>query len=66
MSDPGFDFSPSESGLTRFPPNVEQIRVEREAVRTWLVVRRNDTTLRFPLTEADCQHLANLLTQASA
>jgi hypothetical protein len=54
-------FKHAETGMTRFPPNVEQIRVERESLRTWLIVRRNDTTLKFPLTEDDCEHLAALL-----
>ena len=60
MSD-RWEFSHAESGMTRFPPNVEQISVEREATRTWLVARRNDVVLRFPLTEEDCRHLARLL-----
>lgn len=54
-------FSHGEKGITRFPPNVEQITVERESVFTWLVARRNDVTLRFPLTDDDCRHLASLL-----
>lgn len=58
-----FEFSHAEMGMTRFPPNVEQITVERESACTWLVVRRNDTTLRFPLNAADCRHLAALLKQ---
>ena len=56
---PTFEYG--ETGLTRFPPNVEQITVERERSRTWLIVRRNDVELRFPLEAADCQHLAALL-----
>jgi hypothetical protein len=63
MPDDPLKFSHAESGLTRFPLNVEQISVEREATRTWLVARRNDVVLRFPLREEDCQHLADLLTQ---
>lgn len=66
MPDPSFDFSHTNLGLTRFPPNVEQISVERETVRTWLVTRRNDVTLRFPLTEADCRHLVALLVPSPA
>jgi hypothetical protein len=54
-------FSHAEKGMTRFPPNVEQITVERESLCTWLVVRRNETTLKFPLTDTDCDHLAALL-----
>jgi hypothetical protein len=54
-------FSHAEKGITRFPPNVEQITVEHESLRTWLIVRRNDTTLKFPLTDDDCEHLAALL-----
>jgi hypothetical protein len=61
MPDPSFDFRHADSALTRFPPNVEQISVEWETLFTWLVVRRNDVTLRFPLRETDCQHLAALL-----
>lgn len=47
--------------MTRFPPNIEQITVERDETRVWLIARRNDQTLRFPLTKADCEHLAALL-----
>lgn len=61
MPDPSFDFRHADQGLTRFPPNVEQISVEREASVTWLVTRRNDVTLRFPLRAEDCRHLAALL-----
>jgi hypothetical protein len=63
MADASFDFSHAEKGLTRFPPNIEQISVERETTRTWLVARRNDIVLRFPLREEDCRHLAALLIQ---
>jgi hypothetical protein len=63
VDQPGF--SHGEEGMTRFPPNVEQIRVEHESVCTWLVARRNDVTLRFPLTDDDCQHLAKLLVETS-
>jgi len=56
-----FAFSHADKGMTRFPPNVEQIIVERESLRTWLIVRQNDVRLRFPLCEADCRHLAALL-----
>jgi hypothetical protein len=55
------EFSHAEKGMTRFPPNIEQIGVEHESTRTWLICRRNDTVLRFPLNEADCRHLAALL-----
>ena len=55
------DFSHAENGMTRFPPNVEQLRIERESAVTWLVARRNDIELRFPLNEADRRHLARLL-----
>src|SRR3979411_2564085 len=58
------EFSHAENGMTRFPPNVEQISVEHESLRTWLIVRRNDISLRFPLCEADCRHLASLLDRA--
>jgi hypothetical protein len=57
----GFDFSHVEKGLTRFPPNVEQIRIERESTCTWLIARRNEVELRFPLGPGDCEHLAELL-----
>jgi hypothetical protein len=61
MADPSFDFAHAEKGLTRFPPNVEQITVERESTCTWLIARRNDVVLRFPLRDEDCHHLAALL-----
>jgi len=54
-------FSHAEKGLTRFPPNVEQISVERSSTTTWLITRRNDVELRFPLDEGDRRHLAALL-----
>jgi hypothetical protein len=65
MPDPSYEFRHADAGLTRFPPNVEQISVEREATRTWLVTRRNDMVLKFPLTDADCRHLAALLVPAT-
>lgn len=55
------EFSHTDRGMTRFPPNVEQISVERSPSRYWLVARRNDTELRFPLNEDDRRHLAALL-----
>lgn len=58
---PDTPFTHSELGLARFPPNVEQITVERENLRTWLIVRRNETILRFPLREEDRRHLVKLL-----
>lgn len=61
MSENSPKFSHAEIGLTRFPPNVEQIRVERDSLRVWLIARRNDVELRFPLNESDCRHLAVLL-----
>jgi hypothetical protein len=55
------EFTHSECGMTRFPPNVEQIHIEHASAMTWLVIRRNDTELRFPLSEEDRQYLARLL-----
>jgi hypothetical protein len=47
--------------MTRFPPNVEQLSVKRDSTVTWLVARRNDVELRFPLNEDDRRYLARLL-----
>lgn len=55
------EFELAEKGMTRFPPNIEQISVECRPICRWLIVRRNDVTLRFPLTDAACRHLAELL-----
>jgi hypothetical protein len=63
MPDHQFTFSHGQSGLVRFPPNVEQISVEHESACTWLGVRRNDVELRLPLSDEDCRHLAALLTR---
>lgn len=63
MASSSWEFLHAESGLTRFPPNVEQISVERQGPRKWLIARRNDVELRFPLNEEDCRHLAMLLTE---
>jgi hypothetical protein len=57
-------FAHSESGITRFPPNVEQITIGRESTRVWLITRRNDVELKFPLTRDDCHHLSALLSSA--
>jgi hypothetical protein len=55
------DFSHAENGITRFPPNIEQLRIERDSTVTWLVARRNEIELRFPLKEDDRRYLARLL-----
>lgn len=55
-------FHHAATGMTRFPPNVEQITVVRESGVTWLIARRNDVALRFPLDAADRAHLVGLLT----
>src|ERR1700730_9249085 len=55
------EFSHSECGMTRFPPNVEQIHVEHASTTTWLVVRRNDAEFRFPLSEGDRRSLYHQL-----
>jgi len=47
--------------MTRFPPNVEQIIVRYDGETAWLIARRNDVELRFPLNRRDCEHLAHLL-----
>jgi hypothetical protein len=54
-------FSYADSGMTRFPPNIEQLTIQRDSAVTWLIARRNDTELRFPLNEDDRRHLARLL-----
>lgn len=59
MDDP-LSFRHAEAGLTRFPPNIEQLTIERGS-DFWLVARRNDIKLRFPLSHADRRHLAELL-----
>lgn len=61
MSDHYVPFTYAEAGMTRFPPNVEQVSVEKSGTTTWLEVRRNEVRLRFPLKETDCRHLASLL-----
>lgn len=50
--------------MTRFPPNVEQLLVESQGNTLWLVARRNEIELRFPLTRNDAMHLAKLLAEA--
>lgn len=55
------EFSHAESGMTRFPPNVEAITIERGPTRWWLIARRNDVVLRFPLNEDDRRFLARLI-----
>ena len=66
MVDPQFAFAHASRGLSRFPPNVELISVERDSSVTCLVVRRNDLVLRFPLQDDDCRHLAACLLGAIA
>jgi len=59
MDTPNFEHA--EKGIARFPPNIEQITIEHDPTITWLVARRNDIELRFPLKPADCAYLAALL-----
>jgi hypothetical protein len=59
---PSFDHG--QVGLTRFPPNVEQITVKRENGLVWLIARRNETELKFPLNSGDCEHLISLLSSS--
>jgi hypothetical protein len=47
--------------MTRFPPNIEQLRIERGSTVMWLIARGNDIELRFPLKEEDRRYLARLL-----
>jgi hypothetical protein len=54
-------FGHAESGLTRFPPNVEQLTVEVQGNTTYLMARRNDVELRFPLSRDNALFLATLL-----
>jgi len=56
-----FEFNHGKASMTRFPPNVERIAVERGASGVTLVTSRNDTELRFPLSRSDAAHLATLL-----
>ncbi|MDR3438975.1 hypothetical protein [Telmatospirillum sp.] len=57
-------FQHAEGGMTRFPPNVQQITVEVSGPFIWLIARENGTIIRFPLSSADCDHLINLLRKA--
>jgi hypothetical protein len=61
MVDPQFAFAHATHGLSRFSSNVELISIERKTLITWLVVRRNNVVLRFPLQDEDCRHLAGCL-----
>lgn len=67
MAIPNLDavaFQHGVSSLTRFPPNVEVIRVEVSGPTAWLVARRNDVEIRFPLAGEDCRFLASQLQAA--
>ena len=59
------EFEHSENGVTRFPPNVERISVRHESTVSWLVARRNDVELEFPLRREDCEWLASRLLQGA-
>jgi hypothetical protein len=50
-----FVLSYAGKGMTGFPSNVEQITVEHASLCRWPVVRRNDTTLKFPINEGVAQ-----------
>lgn len=54
-------FCHAQRGMTRFPPNVESLTVERAGGWVWLVARRNDAEMRFPLAPEDVEHLVTLL-----
>ena len=55
------EFSHAERGMTRFLLNIAQLRVACESMTMWLIARRNEIELRFPLNEKDRVHLAGLL-----
>lgn len=59
-------YTPTELGVSRFPPNVEVVAVEAGPTRVWLTMRRNDTELAFPLDPAAARHVAGLLIEAAA
>jgi len=59
-------FSHGETGMTRFPPNVESISVRVESSRAWLIVSRNDTSLTFAMGAADALELAKRLQAAAS
>lgn len=60
-------FERGATGLTRFPPNIETVRVEPQgAGRILLMMRRNDVKLEFLLASADAVHLAAALSDAAA
>lgn len=64
-SNPIARFSHGESGMTRFPPNVESVLVQHDTTVSWLIVRRNDTELRLPLYDEDRLFLARRLLEGS-
>ena len=52
--------------MTRFPPNVEQVLIDRNSIGATLTARRNDVVLTFPLSGADCRYLAALLLECAS
>lgn len=59
-------YTHAECGMTRNPPNVEQISVRVEGETAYLRLRRNDVEMSLPLKGADCRHLCGLLEDAAA
>lgn len=57
-------FHHAERGMTRFPANIEQITIQHASTCSWLIVRRNETELRFPLQRQDREYLARLLVRS--
>lgn len=62
---PGYaPFQLAEKGMTRFPPNIEQISVRVDGYGgKRLIARRNDVELSFNLEPSDVEHLIKLLKQ---
>lgn len=64
MLHPPFEHGPA--GLTRFPSNIETVRVEPQgAGRVMLIMRRNDLELKFLLSGLDALHLGDALRKAA-
>ena len=50
-----------DTGLVRYPANIEGIWFKAGYPYSWLTVGRNDRRLSVPLTGGDCRYLAKLL-----
>lgn len=57
-------FRKTTFGLARFPTRIETLSIEKSGGgRRRLVARKDEVTIEFLLSQEECEHLAQILTE---